>query len=577
MIYIKEFIRKELSEEFIESPPFDLAGAFSDSTNTSPIIFILSPGADPIPNLYNLAKQRGMGERLKILSLGQGQGSIAQKYIEGGQANGEWICLQNCHLSSSWMPELERIHEAQSEDTINPEYRLWLTSMPTSVFPVPVLQSGTKITNEPPKGLKANLKRTFLEVDDASYEEWTKPREYKKMLFALAYFHAVILERRKFGAIGWNIPYEWMNSDFFMSQAQLKMFLDQQPDVPYTALNYIVAEINYGGRVTDDKDVELIKSLLKRYFCPDILRDEYRLSLLDNYYAPKEGTLSQTLDYINTLPLEDDPEIFGLHPNANVTFKKKTIGEFTEVLTMIQPRAVAAGKHVVTPEEIVSAEASKMLSMVPELLDRKRAHETTFIVTENGAVQSLGVFLGQEMDRFNALLKVMKRTLADLIDAIRGTVVMSLELEHMFNNILDRKVPGLWEDVGYPSLKPLASWILDLINRVDFISHWLYGGPPSSYLLPAFFFPQGFMTSALQTYARKNQIAIDTLKFKSNVRKEYHSMDKNSKDGPEDGVNIHGLFLQGARWNVDEGKVADSKKGVLFYELPIIWLEKYRE
>ena len=113
-----------------------------------------------------------------------------------------------------------------------------------------------------------------------------------------------------------------------MSQAQLKMFLDQQPDVPYTALNYLVAEINYGGRVTDDKDVELIKSLLKRYFCPDILRDEYRLSLLDNYYAPKEENLQQTIDYINTLPLEDDPEIFGLHPNANITFKKKTVGEF---------------------------------------------------------------------------------------------------------------------------------------------------------------------------------------------------------------------------------------------------------
>ena len=104
-----------------------------------------------------------------------------------------------------------------------------------------------------------------------------------------------------------------------MSQAQLKMFLDQQPDVPYTAMNYLVAEINYGGRFTDDKDVELIKSLLKSYFCPDILRDEYRLSLLDNYYAPKEGTHQQTIDYINTLSLEDDPEIIGLHPNANIT------------------------------------------------------------------------------------------------------------------------------------------------------------------------------------------------------------------------------------------------------------------
>ena len=189
------------------------------------------------------------------------------------------------------MPELERIQETLTEETINPEYRFWLTSMPTSVFPVPVLQNGIKITNELLKGLKAKLKRTFLEVDDASYEEYIKPCEYKKMFFGLAYSHAVILERRKFGAIGRNIPYEWMNSDIFMSQAQLKMYLDRQPGVLYTALNYLVAEINYGGRVTNDKDVELIKSLLKRYFCPDILRDEYMLSLLDNYYAPKEGNL----------------------------------------------------------------------------------------------------------------------------------------------------------------------------------------------------------------------------------------------------------------------------------------------
>ena len=139
----------------------------------------------------------------------------------------------------------------------------------------------------------------------------------------------------------------------------------------------------------------------------------------------------------------------------------------------------------------------------------------------------------------------MKKTLVDLIDAIKGTVIMSLELEKMLNNIIDRKAPVLWEDVGYPSLKPLGSWIVDLNNRVDFIGHWLYGGPPKSYSFPAFFFPQGFMTSSLQTYARKSQIAIDTLKFNSNVRKEYF---KDIKEAPEDGVNIHGLFLQRARW-----------------------------
>jgi dynein heavy chain len=450
MLYIKEFVKNELTSEFIESPAFDLNGAYTDSTCMTPIIFVLSPGADPIPNLQNLANLKGMDDKLKILSLGQGQGKIAQKYIENGQANGDWVCLQNCHLSASWMPELERIQEYQSEETTNPEYRLWLTSMPTLAFPVPVLQSGIKLTNEPPKGLKANLKRTFGEVTEEDYEECTKPREYKKLLFALAFFHAVILERRKFGAIGWNIAYEWMNSDFVMSKAQVKMFLDQQPDVPYTALNYLVAEINYGGRVTDDKDVRCIKSLLKRYFCPDILRDEYKLSLLDLYHAPKEGPLQDTIGYIENLPLEEDPEVFGLHPNANITFDKQTVRAFLDTLISIQPRTKSGGSSALTPEEIVAQEAQSMLSRIPDILDRKRAHESTFVITDNGAMESLGVFFGQEIEQFNVLLKVMKTSLINLGEAIKGTYVMTLELEKMFNNIIDKKVPLLWENVAYP-------------------------------------------------------------------------------------------------------------------------------
>ena len=117
------------------------------------------------------------------------------------------------------MPELERIQETFQEEMCHPEYRLWLTSNPSKDFPVPVLQSGIKITNEPPQGLKANLKRTFQDVTEKDYESCSKPKEFKKLLFALGYFHAVILERRKFGAIGWNISYQWMNSDFVMSKA----------------------------------------------------------------------------------------------------------------------------------------------------------------------------------------------------------------------------------------------------------------------------------------------------------------------------------------------------------------------
>lgn len=90
---IKEFVKAEQGAFFIESPPFDLEGCLEDSSNITPIIFVLSPGADPIAYLKNLAVQKGMDKKLESISLGQGQDVIAEKLIEEGSRNGSWICL----------------------------------------------------------------------------------------------------------------------------------------------------------------------------------------------------------------------------------------------------------------------------------------------------------------------------------------------------------------------------------------------------------------------------------------------------------------------------------------------------
>lgn len=165
---------------------------------------MLSPGADPIQYLLGLAKNKDMTDRLNIMSLGQGQGPIAEERIIAGRRNGDWVCLQNCHLSVSWLPKLERIQEGMVASEVHEDFRLWLTSNPSDSFPVSILQSGIKITNEPPKGIKANLKGTYNEFKEEEYESCSKPKEFRKLLFSLAFFHAIILERKKFGAIGWN-------------------------------------------------------------------------------------------------------------------------------------------------------------------------------------------------------------------------------------------------------------------------------------------------------------------------------------------------------------------------------------
>jgi dynein heavy chain len=307
-------------------------------------------------------------------------------------------------------------------------------------------------------------------------------------LFSFSFFHANIQERRKFGPLGWNIRYEFNDSDLETSYTMLKLFLDATDEIPWEALNFVTGIINYGGRVTDDQDSRCIMTILEKFCNPRCLEEGYKFTPSGVYYAPADGPVDTYRDYVETLPMHDLPEIFGLHDNANITYQRAESNRLVATILSIQPRlATAAGG--MTPDEIVLEKAKEFLEQLPEPLDQKEGLKDLFVQDAQGLIPSLSTVLVQEMEKFNNMLAVMKKSLIEIDLAIKGYIVMSETLDSMYLSVLNNQVPKNWAAVAYPSLKVLSLWYPDLIERVATMDTWLKTGNPTSYWLPGMFFP----------------------------------------------------------------------------------------
>jgi len=573
------YVGQELGNDFVESPPFSLADVYTETRKEVPVVFVLTTGADPTAMLQRFGETMNRStkdEKLRIISLGSGQGPHAENVIETAKRNGDWVCLQNCHLAKSWMPALEKkVEELQEKSSgVHNDFRLWLTSMPAEHFPVPVLQSSIKITVEPPKGLKANLLRTYNDfAPDFLESVEAKPKEWRKLVFACSFFHGVVQERRKYGALGWNIRYEFSQGDLDCSLMTLRNMLEEQDHIPWEALLYVTGDINYGGRVTDDNDRVLLKHVLRKYYDSSVLSDQHEFTPDGLYHMPTDGDKDRYVEYIKQLPVEEGPEVFGMHGNANITFQLNETRKFIDTILSMQPR-VSGAKGNKTPADTVIDLCKEIDAKLPPLPDVEKAptnpEVNPFSQLESGHDNSLGIVLRQETERFVKLFGTIQRSLVDLQKAIQGLVVMSAPLEDMFGSLLNNQVPGMWEEKAYPSLKPLASWVTDFIARIHMINEWIQKGEPVSFWIPGLFFPQGFMTAVLQNHARKTQIAIDRLNFGFEVMQVWEKEQVEAK--PADGVYIHGLFLDSARWDPVDGCLRQSNAREMHSPLPVVHL-----
>ena len=428
---ISDYVKAEVGQRFVDSIPVDMVVAHQETIDSGhgcrvPFICLLSPGADPTDMIAALAKKNK--KKVPSVSMGQGQEVIARKLVGNGMVSGEWAILQNCHLGLGYLFELEQ--KLVKVEEIHEEFRVFITCEPHKKFPIGLLQMSIKITNEAPVGVKAGVKRSYHWVSQDMLDAISRP-EWRHILYVMCFMHSIVQERRKFGSIGWAIPYEYNQGDLtactnflqnHMGQMEAKAARGGALPLQWVCIKYMVAEVQYGGRITDDLDRVLMATYADAYLAPTVMDPAYKF--FEGYPIPG-GQGSVELDFwraeIEKLPDTDSPELFGMHVNADITFRNKQTNELIGTIIDTQPKAGGGGGGM-SREEVVVQTADDMLSKLPNDFDPITVKDS--ITKLGGMSKPLNVVLSQEIDRLNKVIKLVRTTLKDLKLAVAGTIIM---------------------------------------------------------------------------------------------------------------------------------------------------------
>ncbi|KAK9893078.1 hypothetical protein WA026_023570 [Henosepilachna vigintioctopunctata] len=562
MIQSRKYISQSMGTRFSEPALLNFEELFLESRSLTPLICFLSIGSDPTPYIEQLAKR--LEYKCKSISMGQGQEIHARKLMAEALNQGFWVLLQNCHLSLDYMQEILVLFlELEKEETYHKDFRLWLTTEEHDKFPISLLQICIKFTNEAPSGIRAGLIRTYTSMNQDMLD-YSDSKQYIPLIYAISFLHTIVQERRKFGPLGWNIPYEFNSADWLASCLFLQNHLDEvdiKKGISWTTLRYMLGEVHYGGRVTDNFDKKLLNTFCKVWFTEKLFEDSF--SFYKGYRMIVYKQITEYLDHFKSMASTDVPQVYGLHMNADITYQTNATTYMLSEMLSIQPKEVGVSGGE-TRESIVIRQSKEMLKKLPPPYDNFEVKERIRVM---GHLNPMNIFLSQEIDRMQKVLINIKQTLEDLLLAIDGIIIMNEILQDAMDKIYDALVPDIWKR-GSWAAATLGFWFTELIGRNTQFSNWCFKGRPPSFWIAGFFNPQGFLTAMRQEVSRAHKgWALDQVTLYNDVTTK---MKEDINSSPNEGVFVYGLYLDGAGWDRKNSKLMESPNKVLYVLIPVV-------
>jgi dynein heavy chain, axonemal len=275
---------------------------------------------------------------------------------------------------------------------------MWMTTAPCADFPESVLQASAKITVEPPIGLRGSVVASLQALpEDIHTDCETSNSSWRCVLYTIVLFHAVAQERRRYGALGWNVPYDFAETDLLCSLRTAKNLMSSQSMDSTTglvslssdhvedkgtwgAITYILGQIHYGGRVTDENDRALLAALIKHYINPDLLHGDTPIGKSTTWFV--QPSLFETLQSMQTealqLPAHGHPELLGLHQSAAFEHDLQQSLSVLRSTLALQPQTLHSGSTALHRQASIESSLQRIdeiLGSLPAPLQLSKASQ----------------------------------------------------------------------------------------------------------------------------------------------------------------------------------------------------------
>nr|AAU93603.1 cytoplasmic dynein heavy chain 2.2 [Leishmania mexicana] len=418
------------------APVISLESTILSNSATAPILLITSSGADPSMEIQDVATQLVGKERFVQLALGGGQTDNALQLVRRCAVQGDWLLLKNLHLVLDWASVLE--NELCSMPPPNTSFRLLLTTEPHDLFPSVLLRMSNKVTVEAPPGVKQNLLRTYSLWDGAFLA--AQSHAGARLLFGLAWFHAVVQERRTYVPQGWSQCYEFSPADL-KAATNVLTSLAKEPQLDWVTLTGFLETCLYGGRLENAEDERVLQLLIQTYFNEGVLFKETS-PLFSGVTAAHAGDHDKMVAVLQAnMPDVDPPALLCMCDNADRTVQEDAAHATRESL-----------RELCKKESTAETSGEKWRERLRQVMEVWKGSG----IAANGVPQTVSsptrdpepmeIFFISEVNLLTALIKDLSAFFDTLHGVAEGTIIPDAEVRAEATELMSGRMPSRWLD-----------------------------------------------------------------------------------------------------------------------------------